>query len=331
MKHFVFYLVICSLAGLLICFSIVRKDGKQAIVAEVQPRKVAISFPKPVRVVALPIQPGEHVRQGDLLLQVQRPDLDLDLKKIRNDLEQVRLEKEELNLELRHRLELELLSHKDQVNKLEQNIRLIKLRISKNSEIRSKFLVTDTIENDDPDPETVSLEALEIQLLQESENHQAKIRNFRSWHESQSKLLEVQESKLEDELASLQYEIKSLDQYASFDGTIGTINAELNELIPPYKTIISIYDENPNIIKAYMNEHFMLSFKEGDTVIVESINRPYRTYGSIIETGSRIVSYPNQMAPSQQAPQWGREIFVRIPEVNEFLNGEKVYVASRKQ
>jgi HlyD family secretion protein len=137
---------------------------------------------------------------------------------------------------------------------------------------------------------------------------------------------ELQHARLTSEITSLLKEKEMLVQTAPIDGTIGNVSVQLMELVPPYQTIISVYDENPSIIRAYMNEQAVIPVQVGDKVSVESSNRSYAIEGEIIEIGSRIVSYPKQMISGEQVEMWGKELFVKIPDENNFLNGEKVYV-----
>jgi hypothetical protein len=61
-------------------------------------------------------------------------------------------------------------------------------------------------------------------------------------------------------------------------------------------------------------------------VIVESTNRSYHIEGKIIEIGARIIEYPNRLKTNQNVAMWGQELFIKIPEQNDFLNGERVFV-----
>ena len=101
---------------------------------------------------------------------------------------------------------------------------------------------------------------------------------------------------------------------------------QLNELVPPYQSILSIYSLNPTIIKAFVNERGMRGINVGANVEVESTNRMYKISGEIIEIGSRITSFPEKLNVINGVKSYGQEIFVKISENNKFLNGEKVYV-----
>ncbi len=74
---------------ILLFYSQIGIDQSLAVIAEVEPQKTAISFPKSVRIKAIYVSPGQSVEKGDLLLEVDRPDLVLDLQKVSNDLQLV--------------------------------------------------------------------------------------------------------------------------------------------------------------------------------------------------------------------------------------------------
>jgi multidrug resistance efflux pump len=121
-------------------------------------------------------------------------------------------------------------------------------------------------------------------------------------------------------------EEQELVKKADFIGTVGSVNAQEGELLSPYSTILSLYDLNPTVIKAIMNEGYKYQAEVGQVVNVESTNRSYQIEGKIIEIGARIIEYPNRLKTNQNIPMWGQELFIKIPEENDFLNGERVFV-----
>jgi HlyD family secretion protein len=131
---------------------------------------------------------------------------------------------------------------------------------------------------------------------------------------------------LKNDLLMLEGESADLIQYADQTGNIGNLNVQLNELVPPYQSILSIYSLNPTVIKAFINERGIAGLNVGAKVQVESTNRMYRISGEIIEIGSRITSFPQKLNAISGVNSYGQEIFVKISENNQFLNGEKVYV-----
>ncbi len=323
-KPWLFYSVLIALVAVLGYYSFVSKDSTMAIVAEVEPRKVAISFPKPVRITSLPVQIGANVNKGDLLLKVTRPDLELDIEKTLNESQQLQEERKALLARRRAKIEIEKLKFEKDQYVLSQRIIQLERSILLDSKIYGSLNSSSTQEVEHQDVQKI--ESLKEEMKLGEIEYSTRLNQIDLIHRGDLATLDLRNEKLESELNSLYLEKETLEQYSPFNGTIGNIAVQLNELVPPYKTIISIYDDNPNIIRAYMNETLRMSVTSGDSVIVESINRQYQITGEVIEVGSRIVSYPKQMIGMGQQNMWGREIFIQIPEENEFLNGEKVYV-----
>jgi multidrug resistance efflux pump len=128
----------------------------------------------------------------------------------------------------------------------------------------------------------------------------------------------------------LNEEKKELIRVSPIDGTIGNVFAQIDELVSPYTTIISIYEAKPTVIKAYVNERRRQDVSVGDKVLVESSNRKYSITGEIFEVGSRITDYPQRLIENQ-LDLFGQEIFISIPKDNRFLGGEKVFVRLKQR
>lgn len=326
-KKSLFIVATLVTAIVLIFYSRIKKDQSLAIVAEVEPQKTAISFHKSIRVKTVHVQPGQHVKAGDLLLTVERPDLLLDIQKAQNDLAQIKTEKGKIKS--RYQTDVDILRNKYRLDiaSIDKEIELLL------EEDRSDSTIYSQLTNDTPN----KAEASEIKIsafLAQKALEESKLINELNQRKQLSdrdlESLELQVSRLESEMATLRAEEEALKQYAPFNGTIGTVSVQLMELVPPFETIISIYEEHPRLIKAYLNEKSTLSAQVGDTVTVSSINRTYAIPGSVVEIGSRIVSYPKQMNPFGQQQMWGREVFVQIADKHKFLSGEKVYVRLRR-
>ncbi len=326
-RQALFYIVVLLTAAFLLVVSFNSKNRNFAVIAEVEPQKTAISFPKPVRIKQLHVAAGEHVQKGDLLLEVERPDLALDIQKIRNELSQLDSERAKRREDYQALARVSSLRHRQQIATLNAKLQEIEGKFKSDSlffaEVTNWTGADSLADNNQYYLARKSL--LEEKTLEEREYASEQARE-KTLFEKDMEFYDLRQQRLTDELESHLAEQESLKQYSPIDGTIGSVSVQLMELIPPYETIISVYDENPNVIKAYMNEQATIPIEVGNKVQVESINREYAIEGEIVEIGSRIVSYPAQMTPTTQMQMWGKEIFVKIPDSNEFLNGEKVYV-----
>ncbi|MEM6522368.1 MAG: biotin/lipoyl-binding protein [Bacteroidota bacterium] len=322
-KKSLFVIVTLTTAAVLMFYSQVKRDGSLAVVAEVEPQKTAISFHKPVRVKSVHVKPGQHVKTGDLLLTVERPDLMLDIQKANNNLAQLRSELAKLNENFKSTLEVRRIRYYQQITELNKRKQLLKESLRVDSSFYNQF--SDTSKLDLPAYQ-IKLQELNDQLNLEKSKFQSETNRNELVYQKDTEVLNLRLERMNEELTTLEQEKQSLKQYATINGTIGSVGVQLMELIPPYKTIMTVYEEHPSLIKAYINEKAELGVIVGDTVAVSSINRNYNVVGNVVEIGSRIVSYPRQMNPFGQQQMWGREVFVQIAKDHAFLSGEKVYV-----
>jgi multidrug resistance efflux pump len=330
MRKWLFYMVLMGTGFVLLFYSNIKQDKSYAVVAEVESQKTAISFHKPVRVKELNVQPGAHVKKGDLLLVVERADLELDIQKVENELVLLDNQLSELEVRFAANRKLDDLKTNQRISELDLKIRITTEKNRKDSIFYDQIVTNKSTSTTKVAPDQFLLESLQKEKIMTMQASEAEIKRSHAINISEKESVLLKKEGLQTELSSLQAEQESLRQIAPFDGTIGAVSVQLMELVPPYQTIISVYDEHPNIIKGYMNERAEIIARVGQKVSVTSSNRNYKIEGEVIEVGSRIVSFPRQMNPVEQMPLWGREVFVKITKENEFLNGEKVYVIFEK-
>lgn len=324
------------MAVILALLSFRYQGTDNAILAEVEPQRYAISFERAVKVKDIFVIPGQKVKKGDKLIRVERPDLLLDaeetelsLKTLTAELQIKELEKQNLIMELQGEFEIrqaELFAEMKQIRYSMDN--------SKNlaANLYSIGLLADTVQRIDPP-------FLEVQLKRFEEEKKSLDRRFHLDTARISRTFAIESDaltsridQLKKELELLKKEEEQLIQYAHVDGAIGNIYAEDEELAAPFTTLISVYEDKPSVIRALINEHQRFNAAMGDKVMVESVNRSYKIEGHIQEVGSRIIEYPQRLkSVRSQAPMWGRELFIKIPEENNFLNGEKVFVILSKK
>ena len=92
---------------------------------------------------------------------------------------------------------------------------------------------------------------------------------------------------IDKEIVELENESKKLVQKAKKKSTIGNLFVQRNELVQPYTTLLSVYDLNPNLIKAFISERGVQNIRIGSKVKVESIHKKY----SITTTSNKKAVY----------------------------------------
>lgn len=317
----------------LILASMFYKKQSDAIVAQVDPQRIAISFQKPVKIKSIHVIPGQDVDKGDLLVEVVRPDLMYDIDKATNDLNTNLQEKDMFITNLNYQIQMNHLEKISEIESIEEEIFQLRTQYEQNQGIKNALegidIYSDTDSSNFQNALLLQIEYLEKKKEQMETMYNQKAGQLEEKKKSETDIYDLKIEQQRKELELLENEANYLMNYAPVDGTIGDVTAQVGELIEPYTTIISLYEINPTVIKAYMNEKNKYNIAVGDKVYVESANRAYNISGTVIEIGSRIVSYPNRLLEVQERKIWGQEIFVMIPEDNQFLNGEKVYVRAQ--
>ena len=335
MKRFnLFYIVWIATATMLVVISFHYRKQSDAIVAEVEPQKTAISFQKAVKVKAIHVIPGQDVKEGELLLEVERPDLLYEIEKTKNQLNSVKKERDMYMSNVNYQMELVRLDRFNDLQEIDAEILELETEYKQNVQIIRKLESlesrSDTLGSDFISLISLRLGALRDERKQVETLHDQQLQQLADKKKSEMDLYELKIEQLDSEIKLLEGEENYLKNYSPVNGTLGDIFAQIGELIEPYTTIMTIYNQNPTIIKAYLNESNLLNLQQDDKVIVESSNRAYSIEGKVIEIGSRIVTYPMRLLPFQDRKIWGQELFIEIPENNSFLNGEKVYVKLKK-
>ena len=208
----------------------------------------------------------------------------------------------------------------------ERNELVFEQRMQDQNSLRLKAVFDGTVNAQADSIKLARILFLEKEMVNQSKQMEVRMIQMASRFTQDTSLIKGKIKILKNDLLKLKDESADLIQYAEQTGNIGNLNVQLNELVPPYQSILSIYSLNPTVIKAFINERGIAGLNVGAKVQVESTNRMYRISGEIIEIGSRITSYPQKLNVINGVNSYGQEIFVKISENNQFLNGEKVYV-----
>jgi HlyD family secretion protein len=313
--------------------SLIYKKQSDAIVAEVEPQKLAISFQKAVKIKSIHVLPGEDVKEGDLLVEVIRPDLMYDIDKATNDLNTYLQQKDMFITNMNYQVQMTRIEKISEIEKIDEDLFQLRTRYEQNQGIKNALegieIYEDTLQDGSRDMLILQINYLEKKKEQTIDLYDQKLMQLEEKKTNESEILDLKIEQQKKELILLENEANFLKNFSPVDGTIGDVLAQVGELIPPYNTIMSLYEINPTIIKAFMNEKNRYNISVGDEVLVESSNRDYSISGMVTEVGSRIITYPNRLLEVQDRKIWGQEIFIKIPENNNFLNGEKVYVRAQ--
>ena len=327
MRKYIFQIFWVIMGVLILALAFTFRDGREAMVAEVESRVAAVSFPKAVKIKTLHVIPGQDVKKGDPLVALERHEIELDLIKAKNEIEAIdnSIESEVLS----HQFELEKLSSSYSIEKDQLNFELQKLLAQKEQETRQATQLKSLLQvsgDSTLSPIDIKISEIKSQLNLLRQAYNLKRARQQQQHEQAIKEWELKKATAQLSVAELETESGQLIQHANFDGTVGSVFVEQDEIVESYSKLLSLYEKQPTLIKAYTSEEETQTLHVGQAVMVISTNRQYEVGGTIEALGSRVTSYPDKINPNPNVKSYGREVFIRIDPTNQFLNGEKVYV-----
>ena len=130
---------------------------------------------------------------------------------------------------------------------------------------------------------------------------------------------------LDTEIIQYEKENDRLSIHAPSDGLIGSVSCKEGENISAFSTLMNFYKHNPTLVKGYVHESMILEVKVGDELEVSSSLHPdVKIKGIVFGLGSRIVEIPERLRKIAEYKTYGREVLIKIPEENDFLQKEKV-------
>lgn len=301
-----------------------------SIMAQVIPEKKAISFHKAVKVKEIYVIPGQKVKAGDPLLKVERQDLLLDVESKTKALENLKSENQTLSIQMEYERKLNKSNLELRLRNIDADIKRLEL-VRDNQQLLSENIKALNIWDDSTSSIDQSYIDMRLAILKNEKS--SLMSDYGLLVQKNNEIFNLKQRELDNNIFLIQEELKLLVQEekellktANQDGIIGNVLAEVDELVTPFSTLISLYDNNPSVIRALVNEDIRLKLQPDQKVIVESTNRNYNAQGTILEIGSRIVEYPSRLKLNQEMMIYGREIFISIAPNSEFLHGEKVFV-----
>jgi|GEM_PF-583264 len=330
LKQKLFAVVWVVLVLILVIISLQYRNRTEALVAVVESQITAVSYHKPVTVLDIRVISGQEVQPGDTLVIVSRPDLQLDIERKSNELDQARASMNRVLQNHQSKVQLLSLERDGKINQLSAEKSQLETELYQQQLIKNKLSTNRQISTADSLKE-IQLRAIKAEINDLEHYFQKEIQRQQLQLVQDSGRVNQSIKLIYKEIAALYAEQNSLIRVAQFEGVIGTVNVQLDELVPPYKDLVTIYEAQPSLIKAFKNELVQSPVKPGDSVKVVSENRDYQIMGIVQEMGARITSFPGKIQPiNSSTVNYGQEIFISIPRQNHFLNGEKVYVYPQK-
>lgn len=327
------YLAIIPLCYVL--FQMNAKLGTEAVLfyGFAENKETELNQDQPVLIHEIFVTPGQEVREGQLLMEVQQADINFKLDNIGHDLEQLNIVTQQQKQALQNRIDQLKAEKTSSVAEIEGEINELETTISYNQN-----LLKDLNSIDDENiiqkngPNAVKLAALRERLKVEIEPLNIEIQQLENELAVIKTPAQVQQQRLKNELDYYKKEQQKLSIYAPMDGLVGNVFCKKGENISAFATLLNFYEQNPTIVKGYVHESLILEVNVGDSLRISSILQPlHQIEGEVIGMGSRIVEIPERLRKIPDIRTYGREVLIKIPSANPFLQKEKVIVNSLKE
>lgn len=306
-----------------------RKKETTAFQGIADTREVIINSEKAVEIRAIHAVPGQEIQKGQLIVELERPELTMKINEISHQLEELKSLQIVNNDEIKSKIR-QLSGEKTAlISQIDHKIHQIRSRHQFNKEIISGL--KSISQNGTPPKASVAIE-IEIRNLEQERQltqnrFQTQIDDLNTKAASPETPESIRQESLKKELELLHEEEKALLILASIDGIIGSIHCKTGEKVSPFEPILTLHPRSPSHVRGYINENFHNLASVGDRVRVAALTSGgKKTEGEIVGVGSRIVEYPLRLKKRPELPLWGREVEIHLPEDNSFLLGEKVMI-----
>lgn len=289
-------------------------------------KETEINLDHPVEVNKIYVTPGQKVKQGDLLAEVTHANLEFKLNDVSHEIAELQVKDQLFRNEIK--AEIRELEAKKMTKEADTNAKIKALE----SELAlNKSLVKDLKSLSISEQEaTTSPIAIEITALKEElkmliQPIEVQITNLKAELSTRNSPIKVQIEKLGKEEVLYKNAEKKQALLAPTDGVIGNIHCKEAEHITSFKTLITFYEQNPTLVEGFVHESLIVHVQVGDTLEVMSSLHPQRKcLGVITGMGTRIVEIPERLRKMPQIKNYGREVLIKIPRENNFLQKERV-------
>jgi len=292
-------------------------------------REVIVNSEEPVEIWNIHVVPGQEIKKGRVLVELERPELTMKINEISHQLDELKSQHLINKDEIRSQISQRKAEQSSIIGEIEHKIQLIQSHYRFNKEMVAG------LKSISPKKEPFRMSgsiAIEIDNLKKErqltrKRLQTEIDDLNSKLASSEAPESIRQERLQKELELLYKEKKALLIRAPIDGVIGAIHCKSGEKISPFEPILTLHTRSPSYVRGYIHENIHNLASVGDNVHVASTTGELRSVdGQIVGVGSRIVEYPMRLKKRPEVQSWGREIEISLPDSNPFLMGEKVMI-----
>lgn len=297
-------------------------------IAETEPQ--VLNFDHDIAVQEVFVKAGDSVKKGDTLAVFTRADLDKTEAEWRSEIIQAETERTAENTVLEKEKAFVMARLRAETRELLGEIQVLRTEDSLRNSYRTNIYgdLNTAPENKLTAEKTAALQkeiaALEAQAHEEIRVLEAKQAAYRS-------IAAAKTGQSQTEIGFVRVERGRLLLISPIDGYVEEIFFGKNALLPAHRDLIKINPLTPNRIIGFIHETAEVPFAIGQEVELASFARPnLRTRGTIVGSNPKMTELPLRLRKFIEVRSWGREVFITLPEQNEFFISEKIIIALPK-
>ena len=285
-----------------------------------------INSDRSATVISTHVKPGQTIDQGDTLISLHSPALELEIEKLKKELLLMESEIDEKEELLASELALLASEKKQQEQEFTSEIELLSQRLKLQQRLSGIASEGNRLDGNESNELQLQINALSDQLELSLQSIDIRIKDITQEH-----IFDVSQINARSELAvqELDWKLRALEtltRVAQNSGVVERVFVKPQEQIDAFTPLLSINPKNPTSIVGYLVGQKDRNKQLGDSVIVwSSEQRQLSTTGTITGFGS-VVALPQILQNNSSITTFGLEVFIEIPENNPLPVGEKVII-----
>ena len=270
------------------------------------------------------VSPGETVTDGDTLITLYSPQLELDIEKLRKSNLLTESEIEEKNELLESELALFESEKEQRQQEINAEIKLLSQRLNLQQKLSGNE--RNSVEINQTNEIQLQIESLQQQLSLELLAIDIRVNDVTQEH-----IFDISQIRARQELAIQELDWKermldNLTRIAQTDGVVERVYVKPLEQVDSYTPLLSINPRHPTSVLGYLVGQKDRNRQIGDTVTVRSSQESSLISTGVITGFGSVVALPTILQNSSSITTFGLEIYVQIPEKNPLPVGEKVII-----
>lgn len=270
------------------------------------------------------VSPGETVTNGDTLITLYSPQLELDIEKLRKSNLLTESEIEEKNELLESELALFESEKEQRQQEINAEIKLLSQRLNLQQKLSGNE--TNLVEINQTNEIQIQIESLQQQLSLELLAIDIRVNDVTQEHIFDISQIRARQELATQELAWKERMLNNLTRIAQNDGVVERVYVKPSEQVDSYTPLLSINPRHPTSVIGYLVGKKDRNRQIGDTVTVRSSQESSLITTGVITGFGSVVALPAILQNSSSITTFGLEIYVKIPEKNPLPVGEKVII-----